>query len=152
FVDRAFYMDKYPVSNQQYAWFIEDTGHEAPKHWMDGQFSRGEEALPVTNISYQDASNYAEWIGNRLPTAIEWLRANPNDFVSTDREPIKEWTSSEFSIQPEETGDEEWLEDNPDASSVYRAIVYGTADQGLQPWNEYDHAQDIGFRTVLDPT
>lgn len=77
----GFFMDKYPVTNQQYAEFIAAT-HYRPldtlrylRHWANGQVPIGQENHPVTHVSYEDAKAYATWAGKRLPTEIEWQYA-----------------------------------------------------------------------------
>jgi formylglycine-generating enzyme required for sulfatase activity len=72
----SFWIDRYEVSNDEYATFVAATGHAPPKHW-NGQ-SRpvpGEKELPVTNVSYSDAVAYAAWAGKSLPTVAQWVRA-----------------------------------------------------------------------------
>jgi len=72
----AFFIDKYPVTNGDYAAFVISTGHRPPPHWQNGQFPADMERHPVTNVSYTDAQAYAEWMGKRLPSEAEWERAS----------------------------------------------------------------------------
>lgn len=67
-----FYMDRTEVTNEQYQQFVAQTGHRVPIHWRDGKFPSGQAELPVVNISWDDASAYAKWIGKRLPSEAEW--------------------------------------------------------------------------------
>ncbi len=77
----SFYIDKYPVTNQRYQKFIEETGHSPPVHWWnpyerDGRYFPEEDAkFPVTYITYYDALAFCEWAGMRLPTEEEWEKA-----------------------------------------------------------------------------
>lgn len=68
-------IDKYPVTNAQYARFVAATGYRPPLHWKDGKIPEGEETHPVTMVSWTNANDYAEWAGKRLPTEIEWEKA-----------------------------------------------------------------------------
>lgn len=61
---RGFYIDRYEVTNADYERF--DSDHTFPK---------GQEDHPVTGILLEHARNYAEWIGKRLPTKLEWEKA-----------------------------------------------------------------------------
>ena len=71
----AFYIDKYSVTNVDYARFVEATGPRAPWHWPQGQIPDGEEQLPVVNVSWFEATDYCTWVGKRLPTEAEWEKA-----------------------------------------------------------------------------
>ena len=73
---------KYPVTNAEYARFVKDTGHAAPRYWKGGEFPKGKERHPVLWVSYDDARAYCDWLGKkdsthtyRLPTEEEWETA-----------------------------------------------------------------------------
>lgn len=60
-----------------WAW-VRENGISAPLYWRDEQYftlqgwqDRDPEA-PVTHISYFEADAFAIWVGNRLPTELEW--------------------------------------------------------------------------------
>lgn len=72
---KAYLIDKYPVTNAQYARFIAATGHRPPLNWQHGKIPPGEELYPVTMVSWFDARSYAAWAKKRLPTEAEWEHA-----------------------------------------------------------------------------
>jgi formylglycine-generating enzyme required for sulfatase activity len=70
-----FYIDRTEVTNAEYKKFIDATGHPAPVQWTGGQYPAGEDRLPIVGVTWQDASDYAEWAGKRLPNEEEWEAA-----------------------------------------------------------------------------
>jgi serine/threonine protein kinase/formylglycine-generating enzyme required for sulfatase activity len=67
-----FFMDLNEVTNDEYYRFVNQTGHAAPSHWKDGNYPKGYARLPVYNVSWFDAKDYADWAKKRLPTEAEW--------------------------------------------------------------------------------
>jgi formylglycine-generating enzyme required for sulfatase activity len=77
----AFYLDKFPVTNEQFKQFI-NASHYRPKDdlnflrdWKDGDYPQGWAQKPVTWVSLEDARAYAAWAGKRLPHEWEWQYA-----------------------------------------------------------------------------
>jgi len=70
---------KYPTTNIQYAKFVSEQGYRPPLDWKDGRIPEGMELLPVTMVSWYDASNYCTWSNKRLPTEAEWEKAARGD-------------------------------------------------------------------------
>ena len=71
----SFYIDENPVTNAQYARFVEATGHQPPCHWKNGRMPANERDHPVVNVTWYDAKAYAEWQGCALPTEAQWEKA-----------------------------------------------------------------------------
>lgn len=77
----AFYIDRYPVTNRQFAEFLGATryrpadDHNFLKDWKNGSYPAGWDNRPVTWVSIEDARAYAAWAGKRLPHEWEWQYA-----------------------------------------------------------------------------
>ncbi|MCP4536448.1 MAG: SUMF1/EgtB/PvdO family nonheme iron enzyme [Chloroflexi bacterium] len=70
-----FWIDKTPVTNAEYARFIEATGRKRSGFLAIGTSLENVANHPVTRVAWHDAVVYAEWAGKRLPTEKEWEKA-----------------------------------------------------------------------------
>jgi len=69
----AYYIDRYPVTNYQYAKFLEETGHRKPYLWDHPLWRTPMQ--PVVFVGWGDARAYATWSGKSLPTEAQWEKA-----------------------------------------------------------------------------
>jgi len=85
----AFMMDKFEVTNADFAVFVDATGYQtdaekrgASRTWRD-EYKEGKENHPVVRVSWNDAVAYCTWLGKRLPGEAEWEKAarGPDGFV-----------------------------------------------------------------------
>ena len=95
---RSVFLDRYPVTNRQFLRFVsaggyqemaiwdrevlpavldftDTSGQPGPRYWKNGRFPAGEANLPVVGVSWYEAVAYARWLGKRLPTDAEWVKA-----------------------------------------------------------------------------
>jgi toxoflavin biosynthesis protein ToxD len=76
---RSFSIGKYPVTNEQYAAFLDACQSvSSPAEWRGGRPPHDEEHHPVCGISASEAEAYCRWLSNltertfRLPQEAEW--------------------------------------------------------------------------------
>lgn len=78
---RAFHIDRYPVTNDQFAHFLVSSryrprdAHNFLRDWQNGAPLPSWGNKPVTWVSIEDARAYAHWAGKRLPHEWEWQYA-----------------------------------------------------------------------------
>ncbi len=72
----GFYIDRYPVTNAEYARFCQETGYPTPPSWSSkGNFLEDKADHPVVQVAWKAAVAYIEWAGKRPPTEAEWEKA-----------------------------------------------------------------------------
>lgn len=94
----AFYIDRFAVTNEDYAKFVSDGGYDrlefwpedifsqvlqfvdasgvsGPRFWENGRFPKGKANHPVVGVCWYEANAYALWAGKTLPSCMQWQRA-----------------------------------------------------------------------------
>lgn len=101
----AFYIDRYPVTNQEFRQFVQENPEWGKsqikglfadqgylKHWNDDNtFEEKLKSSPVVNVSWFAAQKYCECQGKRLPTTDEWERVAAAGLKSADGSKEKEF-------------------------------------------------------------
>ncbi|MFY9573572.1 MAG: SUMF1/EgtB/PvdO family nonheme iron enzyme [Blastocatellia bacterium] len=72
---QPFFIDRSEVTNADYKKFVDATNHKPPTNWAGASPPEGRDHFPVTGVTWQDAADYAAWVGKRLPTEAEWESA-----------------------------------------------------------------------------
>jgi serine/threonine protein kinase len=125
----TFLMDKTEVTNAEYSQFVRESNHTPPEHWGGIKPPVGQELLPVSNVSYDDAVSFVEWRSKRdgttyrLPTEEEWEYAARNG----DKDNLYPWGNT---WQSGRAATQE--------SGVGTVQPVGTYNQGMNRWGVQD--------------
>ncbi len=134
---KPFFIDKTEVNNEQYFKFIEAAGHPAPPSWNGTRFQAGTEQLPVTDVTWEDATAYARWAGKRLPTEEEWEYAARGSNDKNIYPWGEDWRDGAANVKKDQT-------DAPQLSAV------GQFQNGASPFGVLDMIGNVWEWTAND--
>jgi iron(II)-dependent oxidoreductase len=108
----GFFLDRFAVTNGQYQQFVDaggyeqmslwdesiwpavlgftdQTGQAGARYWQNGRFPPGKEDHPVVGVSWYEAAAFARWVGKRLPTDPEWVKAGCWPVAAEANKPVQ---------------------------------------------------------------
>jgi serine/threonine protein kinase/formylglycine-generating enzyme required for sulfatase activity/dienelactone hydrolase len=90
YVKRQFWKHPFRKDGRELSWeeamehFKDRTGLAGPRDWSNQDFPEGRDNHPVTDVTWYEASAYAEFRGKQLPTVFQWEKAaRDGDFTHT---------------------------------------------------------------------
>jgi formylglycine-generating enzyme required for sulfatase activity len=141
-----FWIDKYEVTNADFAQFVEATGYQTDaekeglsKTWRDA--AEDEDNHPVVYVSWNDAVAYCQWLGKRLPTEAEWEKAARG----TDGKIWpwgNDWDEDKVNCKDAGPGHTTAVGSYPDGTSPYGAEdMAGNVCEWVTDWYQWDYYQ-----------
>ena len=163
-----------PVTNEEYARFVEASGHKAPKHWKNGQIPAGMAKHPVVHVTPADAEAYCRYLTEksdnavyRLPTGEEWEFAAghmPKDAAFNNGEadstrPVDAYSSTLAACGAIDMWGNvwEWTSSTPEKNfntvkggSFKSSRMHCRTENRSEKRSDRTGAEDIGFRVVRE--
>jgi formylglycine-generating enzyme required for sulfatase activity len=144
----AFEIGKYEVNNYQYNQCVKYGNCSVPADQTDFR-DETKQNYPVSNVNVYQANTYCQWLGQRLPTEVEWERAargpNGNDWPWGDKAPTAELVNMQSLITKEPTSGIEAVDSHSLGASnpegIYNLVgnVWEwTSSYVYEPHTEYD--------------
>jgi iron(II)-dependent oxidoreductase len=144
-----FFLDRFPVTNRLYQQFVAAGGYQqkafwdkaawpmlpslvdqsalpGPRFWNNGHCAPGEEDHPVVGVSWYEAAACARWLGKRLPSDAEWVKA------------------SSWPVAISETACRQRRYPWGDVMEPRRANLWGTGPNAIVPVHEFAEGMSVG--------
>lgn len=140
----VFQIDPHEVTVGQYKKCVAEKACEAPKRVCSGRIAEyytdaKYDAFPVLYVDWFEARNYCNWVGKRLPTEEEWVKAargsaDARDYPWGDHVP--DATSREANVAYEFLGE------------VLDALEIMTYPKDISPYGVYDTGGNVSEWTA----
>jgi len=133
-------IDKYEVTQANFALFVEETGHRAPPEEAEGWSCNWDPETrpdnPVECLAWEDLSAYCQWLGGSIPSEAQWeysARGPMNDPTDSVAYP---WGTTDIDCS--------YLNFNPDGTPCIGALTsVGSYPLGASPFGLHDLAGNV---------
>jgi len=151
----GYWIGKYPVTNQQYACFVEEKKHRIPEHWKNGQIPNKREDHPVVFVSWLDSEAFTKWISRKssltvtLPTEAQWEKAargpDGRKYPWGNEEPNNALLNYDMNV-----GNTTLVGKYPDGASPYGAMdMAGNVWEWVWGWHDEKYYKSITQKNPL---
>ncbi len=168
---RPFYLDQTEVSRRAYGEFVKATQRNAPSDWGGATPPLNTEDMPVTHVTFNDATEYCAWRTSqrnakdndgllyRLPTEIEWEFAARGNHAGEPNQPIRlypwgdEWTPGNANTRESRLAHPQIVSANRPAASPFGVLnlagnVYEWTATDFQhyPGSDQETPREAGYQ------
>ena len=137
---QSFYLNQTEVSRRAYGEFVKATQRNAPSDWGGSTPPLNTEDMPVTHVSFNDATEYCAWrtatrnalhnegLLYRLPTEIEWEFAARGNHAGEPNQSLNlypwgdEWTPGNCNTRESRLAHAQIVSANRQAASPFGAL------------------------------
>ncbi|MDZ7626665.1 MAG: bifunctional serine/threonine-protein kinase/formylglycine-generating enzyme family protein [Ignavibacteriaceae bacterium] len=88
YLKKEFWKHSFTKDGKEISWadamkiFVDRSNLPGPRSWVNQDFPEGKGNYPVTDITWYEASAYAEFRGKSLPTVYQWEKAARNGVIN----------------------------------------------------------------------
>ena len=122
-----------------------------PPGFMEGRKSLnpgwGDEAMPIVDVTWDDAQAYCRWAGGRLPTEAEWEYAARGGSTESRYGPIDEvaWSEDNSGLKIHEVGQKR-------ANGFGLYDMLGSVNEWVNDWDNEKYYQTSPSQDPAGPT
>jgi tRNA A-37 threonylcarbamoyl transferase component Bud32 len=178
---RKFWKERFIRDGEELKWeeaikeFVDKSGLPGPSTWQGGDYPEGEDDLPVSGVSWYEATAYATFVGKSLPTGYHWgvargeytpmillpqlggfaLLAPFSNFLGTGVVPVGSLQGFTAYGAFDMAGNvREWCSNEAAEGRLIRGGAYGDNTYMFDNWSQapaMDRSSKNGFRCAIYP-